>query len=66
MPDRRQLEAGDNPALCYCRICGAQAVPPFEGYYLVGVCSVECYEEHKWRNVLHMLKKPYQRRQEKP
>lgn len=56
------LQKGDNPALGYCRICGALSVPPYEGYYRDAVCSRPCYEEWQWRRTLRTLQKPYRRR----
>jgi hypothetical protein len=57
------LEDGDNPALGYCRICGTLAVPPYPGYYRDSICSAECFDEWTWRETLHIVRKPYRRRQ---
>lgn len=54
-----RLEQGDDPALGYCRICGIHTVPPYPGFYEDSVCSRKCFDEWKWRNWLHMLRKPY-------
>ncbi len=55
----RLLPHGEDPALCYCRICGRQAVPPYPGFYRDAVCSRECFTEWTWRDTLHTLRKKY-------
>lgn len=53
------LQPGDDPALGYCRVCGAWSKPTYEGPYQYGVCSMTCYEEFKWRETLRNMRKPY-------
>ncbi len=57
------MHDGDNPALGHCRICGTVNVPPYPGYYRDAVCSRECFDEWKWRETLHILRKPYRVRE---
>ena len=43
----------------YCRVCGQWCVYPYPGYYRDAVCSKDCFDEWRWRDTLHIVRKPY-------
>lgn len=53
------IRPGDDPRLGYCRICRAFTVQRMPGYYEVGVCSRECFDELQWRKALQVLGHTY-------
>lgn len=57
-----RMTDGENPSAGWCRVCGAWAVPQYDGPYTHGVCSMMCYDEWRWRETLRIMRKSYRRK----